>query len=520
MSSNRRRPIADYGWLLHRWKLDTSQIAGIDSALDGMRDTYARVEALAGEQLQAPAAAPRWTVERVAGADRLHAWMYRTTPYDASASTGLLAGKRLAVKDSICVADVPMTAGSTILGDYLPARSALAVERAIDAGAELAGTAVCEDLCYSGSSFTSVTGPVLNPYDPQRAAGGSSSGCGALLATGEVDIALGTDLGGSVRNPAAWCGVCALKPTFGLVPYTGALASEFSMDHIGLMARTAGDIALLLDAVAGPCEEDPRQAGVGRLADSSARLQADVSTLRIGVVRDGFAWPERSDPRLDEIVRESAAKLGELCASIEEVSIELHRHARDIHVPISCEGGLATIYEQNLQGANHHGYYDPELAFAFGTALETRADSLPLNGKLALLAGTVLRHETKSRVMALAQSLRAKLRAQFEEALGRFDVLVMPTVPMPAHRLPEGPLTTADHQKLAFEMHDNNCATNLTGHPALSVPCGLVDGLPVGMLLIGRHLDDHLLLRVGHHFQERVFAPPSPPDVNMHKNHS
>lgn len=500
----------DLDRLIGRWRIDAGSIEGLDAILDGMRGVYARVEALAAQYQPAEAPQSRWRAERIAGSDAYHAWMYKTTSREPSAPSGPLAGLRLAVKDSIAVAGVPMTAGGEFLRDFVPSRSALAVERAVEAGATLAGTAICEDLCYSGSSFTSTTGPVLNPYDPTRAAGGSTSGCGALLATGQADIGLGTDLGGSVRNPAAWCGVAALKPSFGLVPYTGALATEFSMDHLGLMARTAREIALLLDAVAGPSDSDPRQAGIGRARGSAADIDMEVSQLRIGLVRDGFGWPDRSDARLDAVVHEAAATLARLCAGMEEASIGLHRHARDIHVPISCEGGLATVFEQNTQGGNHAGYYDPALARAFGEALDADAARLPLNGKIALVAGTVLRHETKGRVMALAQALRVTLRAQFNDALKRFDVLVMPTVPMLPHRLPTGPLTPAQHQKLAFEMHDNNCATNLTGHPALSVPCGMLDGLPVGMLLIGRHLDDHLLLRVAHQFQRRIFTPPSP----------
>lgn len=499
-----------YERLLGRWNLDVEGIEGFDSILDSMRSTYARVEAMADRECPVDRREPDWQVERIAGGDPHHAWMYRTNRRNRPAPTGPLSGLRLIVKDSVAVAGIPMTAGSNFLRGFVPARSAVAVERALDAGAELAGTAVCEDLCYSGSSFTSATGPVLNPYDPERAAGGSTSGCGALLATGEADIALGTDLGGSVRNPAAWCGVCALKPTFGLVPYAGALATEFSMDHLGLMARTAREIALLLDCVAGPSSDDPRQAGVGPLAGSRDQIEEAIGHLRIGIVVDGFGWPDRSDPRVDDVVRGAANALAGLCAGAEEVSIDLHRHARDIHVPISCEGGLATVFEQNSQGSNHAGFYDPALAEAFGEAMDDRIEALPLNAKVALIAGTILRHETRSRVMAKAQALRARLRAQYDEALTRFDVLVMPTVPMLPHRLPTGPLKPSEHQKLAFEMHDNNCATNLTGHPALSVPCGLVDGLPVGMLLVGRRLDDHLLIRVAHRFQQQIFPPPSP----------
>ncbi len=400
---------AELGRLVGHWGVDAAAIDGLDGLLDGMRATYARVEALAAEHVAAAPATMTWDLEKIAGADPHHAWMFRATDRAPAPASGPLAGLRLAVKDSIAVADVPMTAGSAFLREgFLPRRSAVAVERALDAGATLAGTAVCEDLCYSGSSFTSATGPVLNPYDPERAAGGSTSGCDVLLAT------------------------------------------EFSMDHLGLMARRAGDLARLLDAVAGPCAEDPRQAGIGALRGSAADIGGDISGLRIGIVRDGFGWPDRSDPRVDAVVRAAADALARLCAGAEEISIGLHRHGRDIHVPISCEGGLATVFEQNSQGSNHAGAYDPDLARAFGEALATNIDALPLNGAVSLIAGTVLRRETKSRVMALAQALRVKLRAQYDAALRRFDLLVMPTVPMPPHRLPKGPLAPAAHQKLAF----------------------------------------------------------------------
>lgn len=498
--------------LIARWGVNAEAIEGLDSLLDGMRATYARVEALAGQAGDAAPEAAPWSAERVAGSDPHHAWMHRTHYRKPQKASGPLDGLRLAVKDSIAVAGVPMTAGSAFMQGFTPERSAIAVDRALDAGATLVGTAVCEDLCYSGSSFTSATGPVLNPYDPERSAGGSTSGCGALLATDQADIALGTDLGGSVRNPAAWCGITALKATFGVVPYAGAMPTEFSMDHLGLLARTPLQLAKLLDAIAGYCEDDhPRQAGVGSPKGSAAEIGGDISRLRIGVVQDGFGWPERSDPRVDAAVKDAATALARLCAGAGETSVDLHRHARDIHVPISCEGGLATVFEQNMQGSNHAGAYDPDLARAFGEAMDSNVEQLPLNGKVSLIAGTLLRHETKGRIMALAQALRKKLRAQYDAALEHFDLLVMPTVPMLPHRLPTGPLRPAQHQKLAFEMHDNNCATNLTGHPALSVPCGMIDGLPVGMLLIGRHLDDHLLLRAAHRFQSEVFAPPPPP---------
>ena len=493
-----------------RFHLGAGDVAGIEMAVGNSRRTYGRVEALAEAVFGAePAPAPDWSVERIGGADEHHAWMYRTE--DRRTLAGPLAGARLVVKDSIAVAGVPMTLGGDFLRDFVPARSALAVERALDAGARLVGTAVCEDLCYSGSSFTSVTGAVLNPYDRTRSAGGSSSGCGVLLATGEADLALGTDLGGSVRNPAAWSGITALKPTFGLVPYTGAVATEFTMDHLGLMARTASDVARLLDAVAGYSDTDPRQAGVPAMEGPAVdTLDEGLGGLRIGIVDDGFGWAG-SDPRLDAMVRAAALSLAGLGAKVGAASVPLHKQATDIHAPISCEGGLATVFEQGTQGANHLGVYDGELARAFGEALETGAARLPLNAKAALIAGTILRAESKGRVLALAQRLRRVLRAQYDAALAEHDVLVMPTCPMLPHRLPTGPLPPAEHQRLAFQMHDNNCATNLTGHPALSVPCGLIDGLPVGLLLVARPMQDALLLNVAHQVQTHLFACPTPP---------
>ncbi|WEK51314.1 MAG: amidase family protein [Candidatus Kaistia colombiensis] len=493
-----------------RWNLGPDDVAGIEMAVGNTRRTYGRVETLAEEVLGAePVPAVDWTVERIGGADKYHAWMYRTE--DRRTLFGPLAGERLVVKDSIAVAGVPMTLGGDFLRDFVPSKSALAVERALDAGAKLVGTAVCEDLCYSGSSFTSVTGAVLNPYDKTRSAGGSSSGCGVLLATGQADLALGTDLGGSVRNPAAWSGISALKPTFGLVPYTGAVATEFTMDHLGLMARTARDLARLLDAVAGFSDSDPRQAGVPAAARSAVEtLDQDLRGLRIGIVSEGFGWPG-SDPALDERVRAAAKSFADLGAEVGEASVALHKQATDIHAPISCEGGLATVFEQSTQGANHLGVYDAELAAAFGAALETGAARLPLNAKAALISGTIMRGESKGRILALAQRLRRVLRAQYDAALAEHDILVMPTCPMLPHRLPTGPLPPAEHQRLAFQMHDNNCATNLTGHPALSVPCGLIDGLPVGMLLIGRPMQDGLLLNAAHQFQTHLFACPTPP---------
>ncbi|MEW6635946.1 MAG: amidase family protein, partial [Actinomycetota bacterium] len=178
----------------------------------------------------------------------LGAWYWRCSIKGADG--GPLSGKRVAIKDNVCVAGIPMMNGSSTLEGYVPEFDATIVTRILDAGGEIAGKAVCEHLCFSGGSHTSDTGPVLNPHDHSRSAGGSSSGSAALVASGEVEMAIGGDQGGSIRIPASWCGIYGLKPTYGLVPYTGVFPIELTLDHTGPMAATVSDVALLLEAIA------------------------------------------------------------------------------------------------------------------------------------------------------------------------------------------------------------------------------------------------------------------------------
>lgn len=500
--------------ITHRWSLsfDQQEVDTLLDAVEGVHAAYARVAALAESSLPSAQRLPAQPVTR--GNDPYNAWLWRLEAA-GSRTDGVLSGRRLVIKDCIAVAGVPMTLGGSLLKDYVPGEDAAAVARARDAGVTIVGTAVCEDLCTSGSSFTSVTGAVRNPYDLERSSGGSTSGCAVLVAIGEADLALGTDQGGSVRNPAAWSGVCGLKPTFGLVPYTGAFPFEFTLDHIGMLARKASDIAELLNVLAGPTETDPRQCHLPTLPGSyTETLPQGLLGVRVGVIKEGFAWPDISDPENDDACRRAVCALESLGAVVEDVSIPLHRHANELHVPVALEGSLATIFEQNSQGSNRLGYYDPELARTFSDALHTSADHLPLNAKISLLAASLLREATGSAVLAQAENLRGILRQQYDNALEDFDVLVMPSVPMPAHVLPPARVSPAEHHRISFEMHRNNCALNLTGHPAMSVPCGLVRGLPVGLLLIGRHFDERMVLRVAYQYQSNIYPCPTPPEFS------
>ena len=264
--------------------------ADVDSYIElsqPILDSYARLDQLTAPTL--PVKYPRSPGARPQPEDNpLGAWYWRC---DISGPQGgLLSGKTVAIKDNVCVAGVPMMNGTSVLEGYVPDVDATIVTRILDAGGSIRGKAVCESLCFSGGSHTSDTGPVHNPHDPTRTAGGSSSGSAALVAAGEVDMAIGGDQGGSIRIPASWCGIYGLKPTYGLVPYTGVFPIELTLDHTGPMARTAADVALMLEAIAGPDGLDPRQqAGLSGQAYTQA-LTGDVSGLRIGIVQEGL-WP-------------------------------------------------------------------------------------------------------------------------------------------------------------------------------------------------------------------------------------
>jgi amidase len=245
----------------------------LSEAVAGLLSSYDAVGELYAQTAPAPPAGRTWKRPEAAE-NPLGAWYVRTEIQEAA--EGPLAGRRVAVKDNIEVAGVPMMNGSRTLEGFVPSRDATVVTRLLAAGATIAGKAVCEDLCFSGGSHTSVTGPVRNPWDTARTTGGSSSGSAALVAAGQVDLALGGDQGGSVRIPSSWCGTVGHKPTHGLVPYTGAFPIEFTLDHLGPITRTVADAALMLSVIAGRDGWDPRQPDGVQPDDYAGALSRDV----------------------------------------------------------------------------------------------------------------------------------------------------------------------------------------------------------------------------------------------------
>jgi amidase len=385
------------------------------------------------------------------------------------------------------------------------------VTRLLAAGATIAGKAVCEDLCFSGGSHTSRTGPVHNPWDRARTAGGSSSGSAALVAAGQADLALGGDQGGSIRIPSSFCGTVGHKPTHGLVPYTGAFPIENTLDHLGPITRTVRDAALMLGVLAGPDGLDPRQRTAVPPDDYLAGLDGGVAGLRIGVVAEGFGFPGLSQPAVDETVRAAIATLAGAGAAVTGVSIPWHRDAMHVWTVIATDGVVTQMVDGNGFGMNWPGRYDPELIAHYARGRAEHADELPETVKATILAGRYAIDRYHGQYYAMARNLALGLTAAYDRALAEADVLVMPTLPITASLIPRPGVSREESIARSTEMIVNTAPFDVTGHPATTVPAGLADGLPAGLMIVGRHFGDATCLRAARAFETAVGGFPAPP---------
>jgi amidase len=351
---------------------------------------------------------------------------------------------------------------------------------------------------------------VRNPWDPSRNAGGSSSGSAVLVATGEVDLALGGDQGGSVRIPSAFCGTVGHKPTHGLVPYTGAFPIEQTIDHLGPITRTVSDAALMLNVLAGPDGLDPRQPGELPAVDYTAELGRPAAGLRIGVVTEGFGTPV-SDPGVDKSVRAAVEVLRSAGLTADEVSVPWHTDAMHVWNVVATEGAAYQLLDGNGYGLNSAGLYDPELIEHYFRQRVARAAELSRTVKLVGMSGRHTYELGGGRYYAMARNLVYEARAGYDAALERYDVLVMPTLPYTARPLPGPDVSLGDYLDTALSMIGNTAPFDVTGHPACSVPAEQVGGLPVGLMVVGRRFDDATVLRVAHAYEQAVGGFPAPP---------
>ena len=415
------------------------------------------------------------------------------------AATGALAGKTVVLKDNIMLAGVPMMNGSSTMEGYMPDIDATLVQRILDAGGTVLGKATCENFCMSGGSHTSASGPVHNPHRMGYSAGGSSSGCAVLVQRGEADMAIGGDQGGSIRMPASFCGIYGMKPTHGLVPYTGVMPIEVTVDHVGPMTANVADNALLLEVIAGADGYDPRQFDV-RTQRYTAALGQDIRGLKIAVVREGFQQAN-AEAAVNQKVMAAADQLRALGAIVTEVSIPMHLLGGAIATPILVEGSTQTMMAGDGYGTSRRDLYVTSL-MDHHRQWRQRADELSETTKLFLLLGTHMREQHGSRFYGKAINIARRLRAAYDAELAQHDLLLMPTTPIKATALPGPGASREEVVARAFDMTSNTGPFDITHHPAMAIPCGMADGLPVSMMLIGRHFDELTIYRAAHAFEQ------------------
>ncbi|MEI7944858.1 MAG: amidase family protein [Actinomycetes bacterium] len=437
-----------------------------------------------------------------------HAWTWKCAI--PPTSKGALDGIKVAVKDNIAVAGLPMRAGSNVTDGWLAESDATVVTSLLENGAEIVGKSQCEDLCISGGSITSQPFPVHNPVRRNYSAGGSSSGSAVLVATGEVDLALGADQGGSIRIPASLCGVIGLKATFGAIPYTGVLGLEPSIDHVGPIARDIETIHQSLQALVTFQESDPRQRPFANeirgLQDALGETQLlPYSNLRVALITEGFDLTREGEAEFPgsaasaELVMMQAEKLVALGATVDLISIPEHRFAQHVYLPILLEGGALslTALKSTLFGQGYSSTGNVEREIVRG--LSTKGGSASTLTKLIAILGDIFFEETQGDFYRKANVLRKQISDAYNKVLDEYDVLLCPTT-APAGSAVEMSGNPKNVGRETFSFYQNCCVTDVTGHPSISVPAGMVDGLPVGAMFVAKHFDEMTLLRASKMF--------------------
>ncbi|MBC7229398.1 MAG: Asp-tRNA(Asn)/Glu-tRNA(Gln) amidotransferase subunit GatA [Actinobacteria bacterium] len=471
--------------LLERREVSAAEV--LDSVLDRIEEVEDRVRSyitLTEEEARAAAAAA--DDARARGED-----------------AGAVGGIPMAVKDVLCTRGVRTTCGSRMLEHYVPVYDATVVGRLRAQGLTMVGKANMDEFAMGSSTENSAFHPTRNPWDLQRVPGGSSGGSAAAVAAGEAIWALGSDTGGSIRQPASFCGLVGMKPTYGLVSRYGLVAFASSLDQVGPITRDVRDCALLLSLLAG---HDPLDSTSlpGEIPDYAAALEGGVRGLRVGVPRELIQ--EGLTPGVREAVEGALRLLEELGAEVSEASLPNLDYALSAYyiiAPAEASSNLARFdgvrYGLRVEGAaDMMEMYGRTRAAGFGAEVKRRI----MLGTYALSAGYYEAYYGQ------AQKVRTLIIADFDAAFRSFDVLVSPTSPTPAFELGE-----KVEDPLSMYLSDVcTIPVNLAGIPAVNIPCGLDGGLPVGLQIMGRVLDEATLLRVARALEEALDfrAAPDP----------
>ena len=411
-----------------------------------------------------------------------------------------LWGLPVAIKDNICTRGIPTTCGSKMLENFTPPYDATVVERLKKAGAIILGKTNMDEFAMGSSTQTSAFGPTYNPFDRRRVPGGSSGGSAASVCSLEAPFALGSDTGGSVRQPAAFCGVVGLRPTYGRISRYGVVSFASSLDQVGLITRKVEDAITLLEVVSGKDDKDSTCAPYPPFGRSEIPAPEEIRKLKVGVPREYF--PSGLEKVIKTKIQEVLEKLKEEEIEIVEVSLPHTSYALESYYIVAAaeaSSNLArydgVVYGLRVEGENLQDMYFKTRTLGFGREVKKRI----ILGTYALSSGYYDEYYLKG------MKVRTLVRQDFEEAFGKCDLLITPTTP-------SLPFFPEKKGRDSYEMYLNDMFTvpsAMAGLPSLSLNCGYDEGLPVGLQIIGRPFEEGKLLGLAL-FLEKLLALPSP----------
>ncbi|MEW9106963.1 Asp-tRNA(Asn)/Glu-tRNA(Gln) amidotransferase subunit GatA [Paenibacillus sp.] len=413
----------------------------------------------------------------------------------AGEELGFLAGIPAGVKDNIVTEGIRTTCASKFLDNFVPVYDGTVSRKLKEAGAITIGKLNMDEFAMGGSNENSAYRTTRNPWDLERVPGGSSGGSAASVAAGQVAFSLGSDTGGSIRQPASYCGVVGLKPTYGLVSRFGLVAFASSLDQIGPITRNVEDAALVLQAIAGYDKMDSTSAEVD-IPDYAGQLTGNVAGLRIGVPSEYIG--QGVDPKVKEAVLAALKVFEDMGATWEEVSMPHTEYAVATYYLLASSEASSNLarFDGVRYGVradnpdNLLDLYHRSRSEGFGQEVKRRI----MLGTYALSSGYYDAYYLK------AQKVRTLIKRDFDEAFNKFDILLGPTAPTTAFRIGE-----QINDPLAMYLNDIlTIPVSLAGVPAISIPCGLADGMPVGLQLIGKAFDEATVLRAAHAFEHRT----------------
>ena len=406
-----------------------------------------------------------------------------------------LAGIPLAVKDNICTKGVKTTCASRMLENFVPPYDATVIEKLNNQRVIMVGKTNMDEFAMGSTTETSYMHTTNNPWDLKRVPGGSSGGSAAAVAAGESIVALGSDTGGSIRQPAAFCGMVGLKPTYGAVSRYGCVAFASSLDQIGPITKDVTDSALMLNAICGHDHRDSTSARYD-VPDYTKYLQNDVRGLKIGVPKEYLTTDLNTETR--QLIEQAIATLTKLGAEVEETSLPHAEHGLSAYYLIATAEASSNLAK--FDGVRY-GYRDMEAKDVLEMFIQSRSKGFGAEVKRRIMLGTyALSAGYYDAYYLKAMKIRTLIKQDFDRAFEKFDLLLSPTTPSPAFKVGE-----EINDPIHLYLNDlYTLAVNLSGIPGISVPCGFVGGMPVGLQLIGKPFGEGTLLRAAYTFEQNT----------------